>query len=177
MATAIAKNNKARPVVRRNTQRVTDQRADESQESALTIEARGFSQRSAARDRGYAAMGMRRQGDLRQLSVPNLPGPKEVYSRATSMDDFQRLQENMRRQMASLTNEHAKHQAAKVQQQAPLAAQVVAGPAGPAGPGGRDGRDGTDGLPGATGDDGPPGRDGANAPKVDRPLNQKNMTD
>ena len=165
MATAIAKNNTARPVVRRNTQRVTDQRADESQESALTIEARGFSQRSAARDRGYAAMGMRRQGDLRQLSVPNLPGPKEVYSRASSMDDFQRLQENMRRQMASLTDEHARHQAAKVQQQAPLAAQVVAGPAGPAGPGGRDGRDGNDGN---DGNDGRDGRDGADGPQGDQ---------
>ena len=157
MATAIAKNNTARPVVRRNTQRVTDQRANETQESALTIEARGYSQRSAERDRGYAAMGMRRQGDLRQLSVPNLPGPKEVYSRATVMDDFQRLQENMRRQMASLTNEHAKHQAHVVQQQAPLAAQVVAGPAGPAG---RDGNDGSDGRDGRDGADGPQGDQG-----------------
>ena len=158
----------ARPISRRSNIRVPDARENESQESALTIEARGFGQRSAARDKAYAAMGMRRQGDLRFLSVPNLPGPPQYNSRASSMTDIKGLQENMRQQMATLTDEHDRHNTVQVQQQAPLAAQVVAGPAGPAGPKGDRGDGGGAEPKGDRGDDGDqglPGRDGALPPQ------------
>jgi len=88
------------------------------------------------------------------------------------MTDIKGLQENMRQQMATLTDEHDRHKAVQVQQQAPLAAQVVAGPAGPAGPKGDRGDDGGAGPTGDRGDDGDqglPGRDGARPPKASRP--------
>ena len=145
----------ARPISRRSLVRVADARADETQESALTIATRGFAQRSAARDKMYESMGMRRQGDLRFLSVPNLPGPPlPEYSTRASLYDAQSLQYNMRQQMMALSNEHDRHMSAQARQQAPLAAQVV----GPPGPSGSDGKDGKDGRNGDPGDEGNPGR-------------------
>ena len=162
----------ARPISRRNLVRVTDARADESQESALTIATRGFAQRSAARDKMYESMGMRRQGDLRFLSVPNLPGlPIPEYSTRASMYDIQSLQNNMRQQMTALSNEPDRHMSAQARQQAPLAAQVL----GPPGPPGSDGKDGKDGKDGDPGDNGNPGRDGDLPPKTSRPPNNMNL--
>ena len=64
------------------------------------IAARGIAQRSTGRDKMYKSMGMRRQGDLNFLSIPNLPGPKlPKYSSRAALYESQSLEFNMRQQM------------------------------------------------------------------------------
>ena len=131
----------------------------------------------------YESMGMRRQGDLNFLSIPNHPAPAlPKYSSRAALYESQGLAYNMQQQMAALTKENDRNNTAQIQQRAPLDTQVIAGPAGPAGPPGSSGRDGRDGdrgppgpggPPGENGADGPPGRDGAAPPKVSRPPTKK----
>ena len=137
------------PVSRRSTVRVADARANEARESEEVIAARGIAQRSTGRDKMYESMGMRRQGDLHFLSIPNLPGPKlPKYSSRAALYESQSLEYNMRQQMISLAKEHERQTSAQLQQRAPLDAQVIVGPPGPPGSSGRDGRDGDQGPPG-----------------------------
>jgi len=171
--------------LRDETQFVWQTRTNEAQESEEVISARAIAQRSTGRDKMYESMGMRRQGDLNFLSIPNQPAPAlPKYSSRAALYESQGLAYNMQQQMAALTKENDRRNSAQIQQRAPLDAQVIAGPAGPAGPPGSSGRDGQDGdrgppgpggPPGENGADGPPGRDGAAPPRASRPPTNQNL--
>ena len=134
------------------------------------------------RDRYYESMGMRRQGDLNQLSIPNTPAPAlPAFSSRAALNQSKGLDYNIQQENSSLNNENNNNISVQNQLKDPFGVQIVAGPPGQAGPPGapgRDGRDGDQGPPGLSGSnaaDGPPGRDGAAPPKTSRPPKSMNL--
>ena len=80
--------------------RVADARVNEAQESEEVVASRAITQRSTGRDKMYESMGMRRQGDLNFLSIPNQLAPAlPKHSSRAALYESQGLAYNMQQQI------------------------------------------------------------------------------